>query len=99
MRATAVFLSSLLLATALTALAPTASAMAYCVKAGKVEKNNWSEPCGGIICMGYTNQHWTNCVPSPRPPPDPCDLIQCYCTCPPIQSEPALLRLLENVVA
>lgn len=97
MRATAFLLTGLLLLAAFAALAPTASAVAYCAKAGGIEKNNWSEPCRGVVCLGYTNGRWTNCVA--RPLPSPCELIECYCTCPPVQSEVGLERLLGSVVA
>ena len=62
MRSILVLLSSVVLATAwITITAPTAEAMIYCVQ--KVKEPVATDRCDGIVCLGYNQSGWQNCVP------------------------------------
>ncbi|MGQ0536198.1 MAG: hypothetical protein ACT4PT_09010 [Methanobacteriota archaeon] len=64
MRFATVVLSTALLATAwLVFAAPSAEAMIYCVQ--KLKEPLPYDRCDGLVCLGYSQNRWRNCVPPP----------------------------------
>ncbi|HLE97112.1 MAG TPA: hypothetical protein VI997_07065 [Candidatus Thermoplasmatota archaeon] len=73
---------------------PTASAFGWCAQVGGIHHDNMGGVrCDGVFCEGYhgsgTYGYWDSCISADVH--SPCDLIECYCTCPPVQSQPRIL--------
>jgi hypothetical protein len=62
MRALPLAIGLLTVGTFFVAMAPTSTAVGYCIT--KVKEPVPSDPCDGLVCIGYNSQTgWQTCVP------------------------------------
>lgn len=60
MRTLSVALGMLIVGTFLVAMTPSSTAVGYCVK---YVKEPTYDDCDGLVCIGYNQNGWQNCVP------------------------------------